>query len=1104
MAKEKATKKKAVKKTSRKKQKPDFHKQTVLFQWALAKFGVKDLDDFKQRFLITPDTPEGMNLQTGNHHFYEAIANALPTVADDNVLQVDRLTEYEQNIQQHTAKMNEARAHHGQPMITWKYHQYLSLLFTEMYLDAFFDDTAVLRDQINGQIKTHNQNNHSVDEVIPFHEAEEPKDQLARLAFWCATGSGKTLLMHIHIMQFRYYHRLAYKGGQWPKLDQIILVTPNDGLTKQHAQEFEYSGFDVATIDDRGEAGALWASHAKRDILILDIHKFREEQGKTTVATEGFEGCNLVLVDEGHRGAGRGEEGKWLFRRDQLAKNGFCIEYSATFKEAVQSDEVMRNRYAKCILFDYAYRSFYRDGYGKDFSILNLEDDNKKQRYLTVATLLFYEQMKVWADSGQKIKPFLLDKPLWVFVGHTVSGGAYVSDVTEVLLFYKEFLANPQDTKEMIADLLKQGYMDSKGRDLLGTRLKHLKRSGDQDKIAIDIYNEILRDVFHAPDGGNLCVQLIKAAEGELAIKVGENEPFGVVNVGDPEGVAKQCEKHGILRLEDDLYRDSLFHGINNDDSPINLLVGSRKFTEGWNSWRVSSIGLMHMGQNEGTQIIQLFGRGVRLRGYKMCLRRSSVLPKKPKTPNNIRQIETLQVFGVKANYMKKFRDWIYEEIPEAQEREYWHLPVVKKLPDTKLRTLAIKDTIDGVKVERGQAFRKLGPIVRVRLPGACVEDAWLRDNPARLNWLPRIHGIQGHDKKISQGIGSVNQMPKQYFQSIHRLLLDYDELLFGLEQFKATRSLDRLHATKDDLVSLFESTTWYVLYAAEDDMSPRKIENRSQWQRMAQQLLNNYAERLYRFEKGCWEAPYIEVVELSEDDPNIISGYDLEATSLDPDEANELGAQIKDLERLLGEDSQSALKNWMCGIGGKWGQAHFNNHLYQPLLYKGKQSKIHISPIALDENEKEFVADLAKWCDSNAEHEVFLLRNQAVTGLGFFQASNFYPDFLLWINVSNVQHLVFVDPKGLHHISVNDPKVLFATQQIPELQSTISKQNKNLHLHAFLVTHTDQNIIKWSMDSQKLTKMQMQELNVLFQNEDKDIYIQQLMSKVMQVACSN
>ncbi len=72
-----------------------------------------------------------------------------------------------------------------------------------------------------------------------------------------------------------------------------------------------------------------------------------------------------------------------------------------------------------------------------------------------------------------------------------------------------------------------------------------------------------------------------------------------------------------------------IFEQINNKDSDINILIGSKKFTEGWNSYRVSSIGLLNIGRNAGSQIIQIFGRGVRLRGLEGLLKRSEEIPQK-------------------------------------------------------------------------------------------------------------------------------------------------------------------------------------------------------------------------------------------------------------------------------------------------------------------------------------------------------------------------------------------------------------------------------------------------------------------------------------------
>jgi len=56
--------------------------------------------------------------------------------------------------------------------------------------------------------------------------------------------------------------------------------------------------------------------------------------GDKTVAVEAFEGNNLVLVDEGHRGTGTAA-GAWMSRRDALVRGGFAFEYSATFGQAV-------------------------------------------------------------------------------------------------------------------------------------------------------------------------------------------------------------------------------------------------------------------------------------------------------------------------------------------------------------------------------------------------------------------------------------------------------------------------------------------------------------------------------------------------------------------------------------------------------------------------------------------------------------------------------------------------------------------------------------------------------------------------------------------------
>ncbi len=103
--------------------------------------------------------------------------------------------------------------------------------------------------------------------------------------------------------------------------------------------------------------------------------------------------------------------------------------------------------------------------------------------------------------------------------------------------------------------------------------------------------------------------------QGEIGLKVsGADQYFGLIYIGDTGGAFKRLVRDdsppGIV-LEEDAISGSLFSEVNMRDSKINILIGgARKFMEGWNSWRVSNMGLLNIGRREGSLIIQLFGRG--------------------------------------------------------------------------------------------------------------------------------------------------------------------------------------------------------------------------------------------------------------------------------------------------------------------------------------------------------------------------------------------------------------------------------------------------------------------------------------------------------------
>ena len=96
-------------------------------------------------------------------------------------------------------------------------------------------------------------------------------------------------------------------------------------------------------------------------------------------------------------------------------EDGFSFEYSATFGQAMKAsgNKTLEQEYAKCILFDYSYKYFYRDGFGKDYRILNLADDRDtevRRLYLTACLLAFYQQLVLFEEDQPDFRPFLLSQ----------------------------------------------------------------------------------------------------------------------------------------------------------------------------------------------------------------------------------------------------------------------------------------------------------------------------------------------------------------------------------------------------------------------------------------------------------------------------------------------------------------------------------------------------------------------------------------------------------------------------------------------------------------------------------------------------------------------
>src|SRR5690625_3426279 len=189
--------------------------QLVLNQYMLYLFEVDKFED------LTKGMKESSleEFDTDNvSRFYKHLSSRL---IDREELNADILRQYDENIVGHTLRINDRRDRE----IKWKYFQYLSLLFTEIYLDRYFNHRSKLIKDLNIFVEEFNKGKSKAEQVDYY-----TKDNLKKLAFWSATGSGKTLIMHINILQYLHYF---YQSNRRSDLEQIILITPSDDLSQQ-------------------------------------------------------------------------------------------------------------------------------------------------------------------------------------------------------------------------------------------------------------------------------------------------------------------------------------------------------------------------------------------------------------------------------------------------------------------------------------------------------------------------------------------------------------------------------------------------------------------------------------------------------------------------------------------------------------------------------------------------------------------------------------------------------------------------------------------------------------------------------------------------------
>jgi hypothetical protein len=975
----------------------------------------------------------------------------------------DKLEEYDLNITQYIKHINENR----DEKVSIKYFQYLAILFTEIYLDNFFSDPVSFLNELNDFTQNINSN-------IGF----SMKD-LKKLAFGMATGSGKTLIFHVNYLQFLKYNR----GSNKIDFDNILLITPSEGLSDQHMREMEKSGIPHERFSN--EINDYLVQEDSIKVKVIEIHKFTENKtgNGVSVDIESFGNKNVIFVDEGHKGL----SGKaWKNFRDKIVKKGFTFEYSATFNQAISNNNSLSKEYSKAIIFDYSFPHFHNDGYGKNYEILNLRNDsyNSQDVLLLGNALSYYEQKLVFDKERQLASEYNIEPPLWIIVGGRVNkqknaldDSEDISDVLQMVLFLKKLLRNENDWSVKTIDKImsgKSGILDQADQEIFPSgKFWYIQKHFGYDSNKI--YLDMLKRIFHVEGACDLHLIHLKSVSGEIGLRAGtSNKFFGVINIGDTSKFAKHAKEKNI-EISSSEFSESLFNKIHRPDSEVNILIGAKKFMEGWNSWRVSTMGLLRVGRNEGVQIIQLFGRGIRLKGKNFSLKRSTEIKEHELPPKSIGILEKLGIFGIKADYMEKFREYLRKE--GIEEEKQVEIPLKIKIEDDFLNKRLF--------IPRVNASNFKNEVL--------VELKSDENINVTVDLTARAQVLESGERELSQ---NAQQRQRHYLKKEYIPFLNWERICFQLLDYKIKRGWNNLIFTKEALRKIIENNK-YSLYCLEEMINPTAFEELDFIEKkVVIPILKKYIKALYDRERHAWAQKNIYMEQLTEDHENLKFGeYSIQLFSQGRSEEKfvEFVEEIKEIvsqkidDLWNGTENNTYLKN-----------VHFSRHLYQPLLAKVNSQNIKISPTGLNQGEEKFIEDLKKFLNENSEKlkdkELFVLRNLPRKGVGFYETYGFFPDFIIWLKKNEKQRIIFVEPHGLTHgWSERDKSKEELSDEIKKIEERIQKNNdyKNVFLDSYIISVSPYEEVKGIFENK--SREILEEKHILFQKDDPE-YISKML----------
>jgi type III restriction enzyme len=507
------------------------------------------------------------------------------------------------------------------------------------------------------------------------------KHFINRAGFWMATGSGKTLV----IIKLIELLKELIKRGEIPDYD-ILFLTYRDDLIEQFKKPLEEynEGRDnkILVYDLKDYEKVKRNSLFKENFVFYyrsDLFSDEEKEKILDFRNYFNDGKWYVILDEAHKGDKEESKRQHIF--SILSKNGFLFNFSATF------DDI---RDLATICFEYNLSTFIENGYGKKIYISEyearafrdeLKEKDKLKVILKASILLTY--IKKNLEEIRKVNNSFYHNPLMMVLVNSVNieknkkkknkNLEMLKSDLKIFFDYLRKIAKGEFERELIDECkeeIKKDFEEKRSLDIPENDNLNI----DFGKINEITYEDILFYVFNSKASGDIEISYNPSVKGEVAFKlITSDVHFGLMKTGSmPNWLKEMLSEFSVNHTFEE---EKFFEKIDSEDSPINILLGSRAFYEGWDSNRPNIILFINIGVGKEARkfVLQSIGRGVRIEPIKNERKRALNIKYKlgedifEKIKNFVEPIETLFVFGTNKDVIET----IIKEVGEFKKREF-------------------------------------------------------------------------------------------------------------------------------------------------------------------------------------------------------------------------------------------------------------------------------------------------------------------------------------------------------------------------------------------------------------------------------------------------